>query len=177
MKKLQYITVLLFGFNLVSAQVAIGKSAVNGNSAILDFDSTSANSNGIILPAIADKNTALTATASNNNATFIFDKSDSKVKMYQNNAWVDLSDAAGDGTAVTSLTNSSAESGKGVVIGAATSNAVGVLILESTNKALILPQINNPATTVKSPFPGMMCYDTASLSLAVYDGVRWNYWK
>ena len=70
MKKLQYITVLLFGFNLVSAQVAIGKAAVNGNSAILDFDSASANSNGIILPAIADKNTALAATASNNNATF-----------------------------------------------------------------------------------------------------------
>lgn len=165
------------GFGLANAQVAIGKTAVNGNSTILDFDSSASNTNGIILPAIADKSTAIATTATNNNATFIFDKSDSKVKMYQNNAWVDLSDDAGDGTAVTNLNNSSAETGTGVVIGAASSNALGVLVLESATKALILPQVNNPATNVKSPFPGMMCYDTASLSLAVYDGVRWNYWK
>lgn len=177
MKKFQYISVLLMGLGFTNAQVAIGKTSVNGNSTILDFDSSATNTNGIILPAIADKSTAIAATSTNNNATFIFDKSDSRVKMYQNSTWIDLSDGEGDGTAVTNLTNSSAETGKGVVIGASSSNALGVLVLESSTKALILPQINNPATNVKSPFPGMMCYDTASLSLAVYDGVRWNYWK
>jgi hypothetical protein len=57
------------------------------------------------------------------------------------------------------------------------SNAKGVLVLESADKAMILPKITNPHTTVKNPYPGMMCYDLTSKSLAVFDGANWNYWK
>ncbi len=66
---------------------------------------------------------------------------------------------------------------EGVVIGGPASTADGVLVLESANKAMILPRINTPHLNVKNPYPGMMCYDTASKTLAVFDGSVWNYWK
>ena len=175
MKPLYITAALLFAFGIASAQVAIGKTTVNGNTTILDFADSS--TNGIILPAIADKSTALAATTANNNGTFIFDKSDSRVKMYENGNWVSLSDDTGDGTLVANHTNSSSEIGKGVIIGASSSAAKGVLILEDPKKALILPKVDQPELNVKNPYPGMMCYDTKSMALAVYDGVRWNYWK
>lgn len=177
MKTLYMTTVLLFTINAASAQVAIGKTSINGNNTILDFNDSSSNTNGIILPAIADKSTALASTAANNHGTFIFDKSDNRIKMYENGNWVSLSDDTGDGTEITNHPNSSPEKGKGVIIGAQSSSAKGVLVLESNNKALILPRISKPEINVKSPYPGMMCYDTDSMSLAVYDGARWNYWK
>lgn len=155
-----------------SGQVAIGKQNINGTSTLLDFDDTVANFKGIILPAL---DTAPTLT-SVNNGTFLFDKSDGKVKMYENDIWVGLSDA---GNSSQIVTNSSAESitNQGVIIGATGSTANGILVLESANKAMILPKINNPHTTVKNPYPGMMCYDTESKTLAVFDGNVWNYWK
>lgn len=175
MKTLYITCALLFLFNIASAQVAIGKTTVNGSSTLLDFDDSTGNTSGIILPAIADRSTA--ASTADNNGTFIFDKSDNKVKMYENNIWTSLSDDAGDGTLVANQNNTSSETGNGVIIGASSSNAKGILILESTTKAMILPRIHQPELNVKSPYPGMMCYDTSSMSLAVYDGVRWNYWK
>lgn len=175
MKTLHITATLLFLSSIFYAQVAIGKTTVNGSSTILDFEDSTGNTKGIILPAIADKTTA--ASTADNNGTFIFDISDNKVKMYENSVWQSLSDDAGDGTLVANHNNSTAEAGNGVIIGSATSSAKGVLVLEDSKKAMILPRINQPELNVKSPYPGMMCYDTSSMSLAVYDGVRWNYWK
>lgn len=160
----------------VCGQVAIGKESVNGASTILDFNNTAGNTNGIILSAVNDISGALSPTSTDNNGTFLFDKSDKKVKMYENGTWIELSNL---GNSSQIITNTSAESGKnqGVIIGASSSNAKGVLVLESQNKALLLPQVNTPHTSVKSPYPGMMCYDTVSKSLAVFDGSNWNYWK
>ncbi|WP_148043492.1 hypothetical protein [Chryseobacterium sp. G0240] len=62
-------------------------------------------------------------------------------------------------------------------MGASTSSAPGVLVLESANKALILPKVAAPHLNVKNPYPGMICYDTASKSMAVFDGLKWSYWK
>lgn len=94
--------------------------------------------------------------------------------MYENDVWKSLSDA---GNSSVVITNNSAETGKGVIMGEAASSADGVLVLESQNKAMILPQIAAPHLNVKSPYPGMMCYDTVSKTLAVFDGSVWNYWK
>lgn len=176
MKIITYILPALLTAAGLHAQVAIGKQSINGNSTILDFNDSITNTNGIILPAVTAASTALAANPANNHGTFIYDKSDYKAKMYQNGTWVNLSET-GDGAALAANVNTSAEQGKGVIIGAGNSNAKGVLILESTNKAVILPKIVNPAVNVKSPYPGMICYDTTSMSLAVFDGVRWNYWK
>ncbi|MEG0927431.1 hypothetical protein [Chryseobacterium sp.] len=163
------ITAALVVFNVSIAQVAIGKQVVNGTSTVLDFDNVSGNTKGLILPATSGLPTGALV-----NGTFVFDVTDNKVKVYENDIWKPLSDA-GSSSAV--FANNSAEVGKGVIIGAPSSTADGVLVLESQDKALILPQIATPHVNVKNPYPGMMCYDTTSKTLAIFDGAVWNYWK
>jgi hypothetical protein len=166
MKKI-IITIAVFIVGICQAQVAIGKSTVNG-SGILDFASSS--TKGILLPIVETLPTGAAAT----NGTILMDKNDLKLKLRENGAWVDLSDAG----SISGITfNTSSDAGIGVIMGANTSSAEGVLVLEATDKALILPQVANPHTTVKSPRAGMMCYDTASDTLAIFDGLKWNYWK
>ncbi|MGN7863127.1 hypothetical protein [Chryseobacterium sp. 22458] len=167
-KNISIAAALIF-FNVSFAQVAIGKQTVDGGSTVLDFNNVPGNTKGLILPA-----TSGAATGSLVNGTFVFDTSDNKVKVYENDVWKPLSDA-GSSTAV--VVNGTPELGKGVVIGEPASTADGVLVLESANKAMILPRINTPHLNVKNPYPGMMCYDTASKTLAVFDGSVWNYWK
>ncbi|WP_228438665.1 hypothetical protein [Chryseobacterium pennae] len=171
MKNIKNISIAaaLVVFNLSVAQVAIGKQAVDGNSTVLDFNNISGNTKGLILPA-----TSGLPTGSLVNGTFVFDITDNKIKVYENDTWKLLSDA-GSSSAV--VVNNSTELGKGVIIGATTSTADGVLVLESPDKAMILPQIATPHSNVKNPYPGMICYDTTSKTLAVFDGSVWNYWK
>lgn len=163
------ITLSLVVFNTFYAQVAIEKETVDGNSTVLDFNNIPTNTKGIILPAIQGLPTGSPA-----NGTFIFDKSDDKIKMYENDIWKPLSDT-GNSSAV--IVNTSDETGNGVVIGTQAGSADGVLVLESADKAMILPKISAPHLNVKNPYPGMICYDTASKTFAVFDGTVWNYWK
>jgi hypothetical protein len=163
------IALILMTFNSFYAQVAIEKETIDGRSTILDFNNTSTNTKGLILPA-----TQGIPAGSPANGTFIFDTSDDKVKVYENNAWKSLSDV-GNSAAV--ITNGSDEAGNGVVIGTEENSADGILVLESTDKAMILPKISSPHLNVKSPYPGMICYDTVSKTFAVFDGTVWNYWK
>lgn len=162
-------TIIIFSISIFfqnyNAQVAIGKTS-NSTSAILDF--ATGTTNGIILPTV----TSLPTSPAN--GTFLVDRSDLKVKMRQNNTWVDLS-GAGDLSKITQ--NTSAEIGNGVIIGSSTSTANGVLVLEAVDKALVLPKITSPQTSVKSPYPGMICYDTTSKSVAVFDGKVWYFWR
>lgn len=189
-RKIMYFTALFTFTAFANAQVSLGgKQVVEGNNTILDFNSTVTgkkatntaidNKEGIILPAVATEpviNVPDPLVQHPNNGTFIYDRAAEKVKMFENNQWKDLSDA-GDADKI--IPNTSAESTNlhGAIIGANTSEATGVLILESADKALILPRIANPHTAVESPYPGMMCYDTVSKTLAVFDGSVWNYWK
>lgn len=154
-------------------QISIGKDNINGASTILDFNEGN-NTRGIILSTVNNVSNALATSSTNNNGTFLLDKSDNKIKMYENNVWVALS---GVGDSSQAFINPSAEIGEGLIIGSETTQSKGVLVLESDNKAMILPKIANPHTTVKSPYPGMICYDTVSKALAVFDGKVWNYWK
>ena len=102
------------------------------------------------------------------------DKNDLKIKMVENAVWVNLTDAG----SVSNVTfNASATQRVGVVMGAQSSTAEGVLVLEANNKALVLPRVASPEANVKSPPAGMMVYDTTSKSLALFDGLKWNYWK
>lgn len=186
MKKYRYsIFVSLAMMVFTNAQVSIGgKSSVEGNSTLLDFDSnvlgkkatdtSTNNTNGIILPTLKMVNVPVLTSA--NNGTFLFDTENSIAKMYENNVWVDLT-TSGDSSVVVGNTSTESADLKGVIIGSASSNANGVLVLESSNKAVILPRIIDPHINVKSPYPGMMCYDVSSKSLAVFDGVLWHYWK
>jgi len=155
----------------VDAQIGIAKETVNGMSTILDFKDTSSNTKGLIIPSVDSAPSTLT---NEDNGTFIFDKSDSIIKIYENNIWKNLSDV---GNSSSVFANISLETGTKVIIGNPTSNAKGVLILESPDKAMILPLIGNPHINVKKPYPGMICYDTVSKSLSVFDGLVWSYWK
>lgn len=166
MKKIQ-LFILIFLSSFALSQVAIGKTEVLGSNTLLDFDQSPNNSKGIILPSVTNNSNAT-------NGTFIFDVNTKKVRMYENNIWKDLSD---EGNISNLISNSSNDIGKGVVIGNQNSTVNGVLVLESDSKAIILPYIENPHLTVKNPYAGMMCYDTFSKTLAVFDGVNWNYWK
>lgn len=163
------LAVALVLFNFSFAQIAIEKQMIDGASTILDFNNVPGNTKGLILPS-----TSGVATGSLVNGTFIFDVTDKMVKVYEDNSWKPLSDV-GDSNAV--MVNNSTEQIKGVIMGAASSVADGVLILESSSKAMILPQVATPHINVKSPYPGMICYDTTSKSLAVFDGAVWSYWK
>lgn len=163
------IAVALIVFNSFFAQIAIGKQTVDGNNTVLDFDNVPGNTKGLILPATSGFPTGTLV-----NGTVIFDVTDSKVKVYENDTWKSLSDA-GNSSAV--ILNNSAETGKGVIMGEAASTADGVLVLESQDKAMILPKVAQPHLSVKNPYPGMICYDTTSKTLAIFDGSVWNYWK
>ncbi|TDX83231.1 hypothetical protein [Epilithonimonas xixisoli] len=176
MKKLILIIFLSLSVTNVRAQVAIGKSTITNGSVLLEFDNAVTNKKGIILSSVENLTNALASTPSANNGTFLFDRSDDTVKMYENNSWVNLSNS-GSEAKITPNTSGETSQTQGAIIGAATSNAKGVLVLEATNKAMVLPWIQNPHINVKDPYPGMICYDTASRSLAVFDGSVWNYWK
>lgn len=177
MKNIIFTAVLSLMMTNVNAQVAIGKSTITNASVLLEFDNATTNKKGIILSGVENVNNAITtATPAVNNGTFLFDRSDDRVKMYQNQTWVNLSDP-GSEAKITPNTSDEIVPNQGTIIGSATSAAKGVLVLEAANKAMVLPWVANPHLNVLNPYPGMMCYDTTSRSLAVFDGTVWNYWK
>ena len=177
MKNIIFTAVLSLIIVNVKAQVAIGKTTITNASVLLEFDNATSNKKGIILSGVENINNALNTTnPSANNGTFVFDRSDDRVKMYEAENWVTLSDPGSDADIIPNTSAETTET-QGAIIGEPTSNAKGVLVLESSNKALVLPWIQNPHLTVLNPYPGMMCYDTTSRSLAVFDGTVWNYWK
>ncbi|PTT38963.1 hypothetical protein DBR28_07855 [Chryseobacterium sp. HMWF028] len=166
MKKVIILILIFTGLSSLKAQVGMGKASVDGD-AILDFP---VSTKGIILPIVEALPTGAAAT----NGTLLLDKTDITIKMRENNLWVPLSDA---GNLTGTMPNTSAETGGGVIIGAASSSAQGVLILESISKALVLPKVNDPVANMKSPVAGTICYDTVSKTMAVFDGLNWSFWK
>lgn len=180
--------IILTGFlmcGIAFSQVAIGKQSVDGRG-ILDFGSDG--DRGIILPIADISDASMTYV----DGTILMDKTDKIVKVQQDGTWLLLSDEgsfdvqkdAGDNDITTAaVLNISEETGEGVIIGDVDANgntpsgAQGVLVFEATDKALILPKVENPHTTIQSPVAGTICYDTVSNSLAVFDGKVWNYWK
>lgn len=133
-------------------------------STLLQFEDN--RSKGIILPA----NT--TEPVNPTNGTFIFDLTYQRIKMFENNQWINLSDR---GTAPTLFNEN--DFGEGVIIGADKSDAEGVLVLESSDKAVVLPRVNNVNNEVINPYPGMICYDLSTKTITLFDGNQWNYWK
>lgn len=165
-----------------SAQVIIGDeigTATNKNSVLLEFSKTE--NRGIILPYIK------TLPTSPAEGTIILDATnptDAKVKYY-NGSWQDLSITTQDadkGNVTTQLTiqpatpNNAAQAK--VIIGSETSSADGILVLESTTKAMVLPIVNSTDDII-NPAPGMMVYisngTTNEKLLAVFNGTTWSF--
>lgn len=165
-----------------SAQVIIGDAvgtapAAQKTSVLLEFANT--NNKGIILPYVRTKSTAPTE------GSIILDASnpaDARVKYYNGN-WVDLS---GQGASIGTLLNSQpteaqvtepAEA-KTIIGAAATPVTDGVLVLESTTKAMVLPQVDD-VNNIPQPSPGMMVFvrKEGSERLALFNGSKWSFWK
>ncbi len=166
MKNLISGVLLLCGIVIVNAQVAIEKASVDGDG-LLDFASNT--KKGIILPSV-------TSTPGVVEGTLVFDGNDKKIKYY-NGSWVELSEETGTARTQTNTVSESVTSGQGVIIGAETSSAPGVLVLESSDKALILPKVASPHLNVVNPSPGMICYDTENQTLSVFNGSVWEFWE
>lgn len=163
------------------AQLVIGKNTVNGNSTLMDFNSDSYNTKGIILPALSQTPTfTITAEDLNgqhpNNGTFIFDRTMKRIRMFENNQWVTIGITEGEISTLKIPTNLE-EKGEGIIIGSEETKAKGVFVLESPDKAMILPYIADPHLNVKGAYPGMICYDTSSNTMAFFDGANWSYYQ
>lgn len=165
MKKI-IIAILISNINF--AQIAVGKTTVTPN-AILEFPISATNTKGIILPRVVNTSTMTNVTP----GTIVFDLNTSKVK-YNDGFWKELSDFTGISPTLT--TGSDMPNAK-VIIGNQSSEADGVLVLESSTKALILPHVSNPVTSVKSPAAGMMVYDPIKKMMCIYNGKEWFFWN
>ena len=159
------------------AQVAIGKASVTSPSVSLEFGT---GNKGILLPWVTGFSTVTGAV----NGTLVYNTTDKKVYVKYASGWKDLSVDA-TGTTVDPITNvdgltlqnslDDLDTAK-VSIGTPTSTS-GILVLEDTNKAMVLPKVASPHLTIINPAPGMMAYDTTSKQLAVFNGTVWSFWK
>lgn len=169
MKKIKYIIgAFLIGLT-VNAQAVIGKTIPQG-SGIVDFNV--GDKAGIVLPWVTTLPTGTALTG----GVMLFDANLKKVVYYNDTAWVDLSRKTG--AVDLSIQESVPEAAtKGTVIGAETSSVDGVLVLESADKALILPRIVSPHLNIIKPMAGTICYDTVKKMVCVYNGTEWTFWK
>lgn len=157
--------------NLAFAQMSIGKPNVANSSVLLDFGT---DGKGIVLPLV---NAAPGAVG----GTFVFNTTVDAVQVWEekNNGgtggWTNLT-VAGDGVPH-SFSNAGSDTGNGVIMGANSSTKPGVLVLESTQKAMVLPLVASPHLNVVGAIAGTMVYDTDADMIAVFDGANWNYWK
>ncbi|WP_241486041.1 hypothetical protein [Chryseobacterium angstadtii] len=118
------------------------------------------------------------------NGTIAYDLTDHKVKVKYASGWKDLS-VDTTGTTVDPVTSTDGvsmqtpfneEPGAKVTVGAPGADP-GILVLEDTNKAMILPKVSSPHLNIINPAPGMMVYDTTAKQLAVFNGTVWSFWK
>lgn len=164
MKKLFFVFLIS---NLYVAQVGVETTTVRG-SGILDF--ATGTTKGIILPNVINNTTMTNVTP----GTIVYDLITARIKYYDG-AWKDLTYQ--NGTAPNVLAGNDVATKAGVIVGDPASTAEGVLVLESPNKALILPQINNPVLNVKSPVAGMICYDPTTKLMCIFNGKDWYFFK
>lgn len=162
---------LLFG------QVAIGKTTITNSSVSLEFGNAN---KGIILPWVTSTGSVTGAV----NGTMVYDLTDHKIKVKYSSNWKDLS-IDNTGTTVDPVSNIDGvniqnplteKNTAKTTIGTLTSTP-GILVLEATNKAMILPKVSNPHLNIINPAPGMMVFDTTSKLLAVFNGKVWSFWK
>ncbi|VFB04317.1 Uncharacterised protein [Chryseobacterium taihuense] len=175
---------------IVFSQVRIGGtnsvSNTSSSSVLLEFGTD--DNKGIILPYVE------TIPSGANNArggTIIFDvsaNSEYKVKVKNENAgWSDLSRLSGYSASVESVVKPpqaspfSDKAGAKAVIGNSATSTDGVLVLDSPDKAMVLPIVSN-YNNIPNPSPGMMAFlkhptDSSKHRLIVFNGQKWTFWK
>lgn len=173
MKKL-ILSIFLATVSFANAQIIIGDAvgtALVKTSVLLEF--AAGQNKGIIVPYVR------TMPATPAEGTILLDASSSTTARmkYYNGTWQDLSGQDGNVTAaLANQPTNITETGKSI-IGATSSSADGVLVLESATKAMVLPIVAD-VQNIPSPSPGMMVYINkfGTKRLAVFNGTRWSYW-
>ena len=175
MKKYITLFVIALVYTNASAQVILGdqtKASTNTTAVLLDFEKDAAR--GVLLPTVSVLPTTV------EDGTILLDAvsgTAARVKVRKNGAWFDLSTE--DGNATLTRPTATDKTGTKAVIGAETSSADGVLVLESTTKAMVLPTVAN-TNLIINPSPGMMVYVRNTTNdkylLALFNGTTWAYW-
>lgn len=147
------------------SQVGIGIENVRGAN-LLDFGKNTVN--GIVLPYNFTTENAV-------EGTLRVEANTAKIQYFNNETWVDLTDAGLINTDLNS--GSESDSTQGVIIADKETNTPGVLVLESESKGMVLPQIDNPHLTIVNPPTGMICYDPINKTIAMFNGVNWFFYK
>ncbi|MFC6268924.1 hypothetical protein [Frigoriflavimonas asaccharolytica] len=175
---------LVLTISLANAQVIIGDAvgtATDKTSVLLEF--AAGQNKGIIVPYVR----AIPTGAALVGGTIILDATTAttaRMKYYTGTVWFDMSgqDANLTSLNVMALQPTIADAPElatsKAIIGAATSSADGVLVLESTTKAMVLPTVTD-VQNIPSPSPGMMVYinKAGGKRLAVFNGSKWSFWK
>ncbi|MBD8083858.1 hypothetical protein [Chryseobacterium caseinilyticum] len=193
---------MLAAANLAFAQIAIGKASIsnipttsNPNPSVSlefgDFSGVPQEGKGIVLPWV--DSAAQTANAVS--GTIIYDVNDKIIKYKvptstDTTGWKALSknetttvgantNFNTTGAVNTSLQNSLTDgpNAKASIGTPATPDVPGILVLESSTQAMILPKVPSPHLNVIRPEAGTMVYDTVSRQLAVFNGTVWSFWK
>lgn len=166
------------GFSQVIISDDLG-TATDKTSVLLEFANT--DDRGLALPMVRTLPSAPTE------GTILLDATTAgtaRVKYY-NGTWVDLSGQGGDVTSALAnqpITNGTTVKDEGkAIIGSENSSADGVLVLESANKAMVLPVVTD-YLNIKNPAPGMMAFlkpttGSAHYRLIVFNGQTWSFWK
>lgn len=146
--------ILEFNDRRDAAKTANGTTAINGENKTL------------ILPIVSEINSA------SSEGTIWFDANDNIIKYKSATGIINMTDAGSDES-----TPDFAEiaTPNGTIVGAESTTAPGVLVLEATDKAMVLPVVNGVAAVV-NPEPGSMVYDNQEKAIAVFNGVEWFFW-
>ena len=159
------------------AQLAIGIPQTTNSSISLEFGTEN---RGLILPWVTGVDDVTDAV----NGTMVYSLEDNKVFVKYATEWKDLSiDETGttvnpisqvDGVLIQAnkIENANAKMGVG-----SESNTAGILVLENTNQAMVLPKVSSPEINILNPSPGLMVFDPTTKQLAIFNGSVWTFWK
>lgn len=177
MKKIFLLFAALVMQSGLSGQVIFGDAvgtAADKTSVLMEFSASG--DRGLILPYVTDKS-AITTPGS-----IIFDASTptaAKAKYYTGTVWVDLNVQPANASSYLAIQPPAKEKASAkMIIGANTSAADGILVLESSTKAMVLP-ITSSYQNIINPAPGTMALlNNGGLKvLAVYNGEQWSFWN
>lgn len=173
MKKI-IILYIIFLCGLTQAQIGIEKTNFRSPNSIIEFNDMEENggvAKGIILPILKD------ASSAKEGALWVESKTMRVLYKSKKFGEVALTDSYMNSLPKPSYN----EIGKGVIISDSSSpnftDDPAVLKLESNNKALLLPHVNDVTTDISNPEPGTIAYDVKSKSLAIFNGDKWFFWN
>jgi len=175
MKKIT-LFIIVSCFSSYNAQVIFGDNigtATDKTSVLMEFPN--AGNRGIILPYITNKVGTPTPGSIILNATT---PTAAKVEYYNGTMWVDLSVQTANISSYLGIQPPSRENPSAkMVIGSTSSTTEGILVLESTSKAMVLPIVSSHLDII-DPAPGMMALinNGGNKIMAVYNGSQWAFW-